>query len=92
MFRILFVALLALSLLPSIAAAQDTFDVYIIAGQSNADGRGEVDDLSAAQLASVQNDAIISFLNPGSERERAVPASNPNDLDAGTNGFMDLVG
>ena len=89
MFRILFVALLALSLLPSIAAAQDTFDVYIIAGQSNADGRGEVDDLSAAQLASVQNDAIISYLNPGSERERAMPEDD--DFDVGSNGFEDLV-
>ena len=76
---------------PSITDAPDTFDVYIIAGQSNTDGRGEVRDLSTAQLASVQNDAIISFLNPGSERERAVPTSNPNDLDVGTNGFMNLV-
>ena len=76
---------------PSIADAQNTFDVYIVAGQSNTDGRGEVRDLSTAQLASVQNDAIISFLNPGSERERAVPTSNPNDLDVGTNGFMNLV-
>ena len=91
MCKILFSALLALSVLPSIADAQNTFDVYIIAGQSNTDGRGEVRDLSAAQLANVQNDAIISYLNPGSERERAVPTSNPNDLDVGTNGFRFLV-
>ena len=91
MFRILFFSLLALSVLPSIADAQNTFDVYIFAGQSNMDGRGEVSDLSAAQLANVQNDAIISYLNPGSERERAVPTSNPNDLDVGTNGFTFLV-
>ena len=91
MFKILFSALLALSVLPSIADAQITFDVYIIAGQSNTDGRGAVRDLSAAQLANVQNDAIITYLNPGSERERAVPTSNPNDLDVGTNGFRYLV-
>ena len=91
MFKILFSALLALSALPSIANAQNTFDVYIIAGQSNMDGRGEVSDLSGAQLANVQNNAIISYLNPGSERERANPTSNPNDLDVGTNGFRFLV-
>ena len=90
MFRILLPALLALSVFPSISAAQ-TIDVYILAGQSNMDGRGQVSDLSAAQLASLENDTIISFLNPGSERERAMPTSNPNDLDASTNGFMDLV-
>ena len=91
MYKILFSALLALSALPSIANAQNTFDVYIIAGQSNTDGRGEVSDLSGAQLANVQNNAIISYLNPGSERERANPTSNPNDLDVGTNGFRFLV-
>ena len=82
---------LALSVLPSVAAAQQTIDVYIVAGQSNADGRGDVSDLSAAQMASLENDTIISYLNPGSERERAVPTSNPNDLDVGTNGFTPLV-
>ena len=91
MFKILFSALLALSVLPSIANAQNTFDVYIFAGQSNTDGRGEVDDLSGAQLANLQNNTIISYLNPGSERERAAPTSNPNDLDVSTNGFRSLV-
>ena len=91
MFRILFSALLALSFLPSIANAQNTYDVYILAGQSNTDGRGEVSDLSGAQLANLQNDVIISYLNPGSERERANPTSNPNDLDVSTNGFRSLV-
>ena len=91
MLRFVFSSLLALSVLPSVAAAQQTFDVYIVAGQSNTDGRGDVSDLTTAQLASLQTDAIISFLNPGSERERAVPTSNPNDLDVGTNGFTDLV-
>ena len=91
MYKILFSALLALSALPSIANAQNTFDVYILAGQSNTDGRAEVSDLSGAQLANLQNNAIISYLNPGSERERANPTSNPNDLDVGTNGFRSLV-
>ena len=90
MLRSIFAVLLALFVFPSISAAQ-TIDVYIFAGQSNMDGRGQVNDLSAAQLASLENDTIISFLNPGSERERAMPTSNPNDLDAGTNGFTALV-
>ena len=90
MLRSIFAVLLALSVFPSISAAQ-TIDVYILAGQSNMDGRGQVRDLSAAQLASLENDTMISFLNPGSERERAMPTSNPNDLDAGTNGFTALV-
>ena len=79
MFRLIFSLLLVLSVLPSVAAAQQTFDVYVVAGQSNTDGRGEVNDLTTAQLASLQTDAIISFLNPGSERERANPTSSPND-------------
>ena len=91
MIRTALVVVLALSVLPSIAAAQQTIDVYIVAGQSNADGRGDVSDLSPAQMASLENDTIISYLNPGSERERAVPMSNPNDLDVGTNGFTPLV-
>ena len=82
--------MLALLILPSIAAAQ-TIDVYIVAGQSNADGRGDVSDLSEAQLANLENDTIISYVNPGSERERAVPTSTPPDLDVGTNGFTPLV-
>ena len=91
MYKILFSALLALSALPSIANAQNTFDVYILAGQSNMDGRAQVSDLSGAELANLQNNAIISYLNPGSERERANPTLNPNDLDVGTNGFRSLV-
>ena len=74
MLRPIFFVLLALLILPSIAAAQ-TIDVYIVAGQSNADGRGDVSDLSEAQLANLENDTIISYVNPGSERERAVPTS-----------------
>ena len=72
MFRSIFYVLLALTFLPSIATAQ-TIDVYIMAGQSNMDGRGDVSDLSEEQLASLQNDTIIRYVNPGSERERAVP-------------------
>ena len=89
MLRIIFCILLALFVLPAIGVAQQTFDVYIVAGQSNADGRGEVSDLSAAQLAELENDAIISYLNPGSERERAMPEDD--DFDVGSNGFQDLV-
>ena len=90
MFRFVLSAFLAISLLPSIAAAQ-TIDVYIMAGQSNMDGRGDVSDLSEGQLASLQNNTIIRYVNPGSERERAVPTSNPADLDVGSNGFTALV-
>ena len=90
MFRSIFYVLLALTFLPSIATAQ-TIDVYIMAGQSNMDGRGDVSDLSEEQLASLQNDTIIRYVNPGSERERAVPTSNPADLDVGSNGFTALV-
>ena len=90
MLRPKFFVLLALLILPSIAAAQ-TIDVYIVAGQSNADGRGDVSDLSEAQLANLENDTIISYVNPGSERERAVPTSTPPDLDVGTNGFTPLI-
>ena len=57
MLRPIFFVLLALLILPSIAAAQ-TIDVYIVAGQSNTDGRGEVSDLSEAQLANLENDTI----------------------------------
>jgi len=90
MLRPKFFVLLALLILPSIAVAQ-TIDVYIVAGQSNADGRGDVSDLSEAQLANLENDTIISYVNPGSERERAVSTSTPPDLDVGTNGFTPLV-
>ena len=91
MLRSIFYVLLSLAVLPSIALAQQTIDVYIIAGQSNADGRGEVSALSQTQQASLQNSTIISYLNPGSERERAEPESTPPDLDVGTNGFTALV-
>ena len=91
MVRMVLSIFLALCVLPLVAAAQGTVDLYIFAGQSNADGRGEVSDLSAAQLESLQSDAIINYLNPGSERDRANTESNPPDLDVGTNGFVDLV-
>ena len=91
MLKSIFSVLLAITVLPSFAAAQQTIDVYIIAGQSNADGRAEVSDLSEAQLASLENDTIIRYVNPGSERERAEPQSTPPDLDVGTDGFTPLV-
>ena len=93
MLRSIVCVLLAIFVLPSIAEAQGVVDLYIFAGQSNADGRGEVSDLTPAQLESVQNtnNTIISYVNPGSERERAVPTSTPPDLDVGSNGFVPLV-
>ena len=90
MLRSIFYVLLALTFFPSIATAQ-TIDVYIMAGQSNMDGRGDVSDLSEEQLASLQNDTMIRYVNPGSERERAEPESNPADLDAGPDDFTALV-
>ena len=91
MIRSMFLVLVAILVLPSIAAAQQTIDVYIIAGQSNTDGRGNVSDLSQEELASVESNTIISYLNPGSERERTQSQSTPPDLDVGTNGFTALV-
>jgi len=91
MIRSIYSVLLAIAILPSIAAAQQTIDVYIMAGQSNMDGRGDVSDLSQEQLASLQNDTIINYVNPGSERERDQPQSTTPDLDAGTGGFTPLV-
>ena len=91
MVRIVLSIFLALCVLPLVAAAQGTVDLYIFAGQSNADGRGEVSDLSIGQIQSLQSDAIISYLNPGSERERSNPLSTPPDLDVGTDGFVELT-
>lgn len=58
------------------------YDVYIIAGQSNADGRALENELPAGSpLAGAQNNAIISYLNPG----------EPNvDVSVSSAGFVPL--
>ena len=71
--------LLALLVLPSIAAAQRTFDVYILAGQSNADGRGLESDILDSPLLDNPSGAIISYLNP-----------SDGDGDVSSNGFQNL--
>ena len=64
------------------AAAPANYDVYIIAGQSNADGRALESDLpSGSPLAGVQSNAIISYINPG----------EPNgDVSVNSGGFVPL--
>ena len=64
--------LLALLVLPSIAAAQRTYDVYILAGQSNADGRGLESDILDSPLLDNPSNAIISYLNPAETVNGAV--------------------
>lgn len=57
-----------------------TYDVYIIAGQSNADGRGLESDLPAGSpFNGPQNDVVISYLNPGD-----------SDASVSSNGFVTL--
>ena len=60
--QIYFLCFIGADFLPSIATAQ-TIDVYIMAGQSNMDGRGDVSDLSEEQLASLQNDTMIRAMS-----------------------------
>ena len=77
--------LFSLNALP--ANAQQNFDVYIAAGQSNLDGRGDVSDLTGelASFAAPQTGTLIYFNNP--------PEPDPNDtLDQAvtTNGFVTL--
>ena len=69
------------------ANAQQNFDVYIGAGQSNFDGRGEASDLTGelASFAAPQTGTLIYYNNP--------PEPDPNDtLDQAitTNGFVTL--
>jgi iduronate 2-sulfatase len=45
-------------------AQADTYDVYILAGQSNMDGRGSVSSLSGT-LATPQTGQLIYYANPG---------------------------
>ena len=77
--------LLALLVLPSIAAAQRTFDVYILAGQSNADGRGLESDILDSPLLDNPSNAIISYLNP------AETVNGVSDGDVSSNGFQNLA-
>ena len=67
--------------------AQQTFDVYIGAGQSNFDGRGEVSDLTGdlSSFAAPQVGTLIYYNNP--------PEPDPDDtLDQAitTDGFVTL--
>lgn len=50
----------------------DVYDVYLLAGQSNMDGRGEAKDLEPADQES-QADAIIYYRNPPFSSGRWVP-------------------
>ena len=86
MLRTILAALLALLVLPSIAEAQRTFDVYILAGQSNADGRGLESDILDSPLLDNPSNAIISYLNP-SEIVGGVAV----DSGVSSNGFQDLA-
>lgn len=79
MLRTILAVLLALLVLPSIAEAQRTFDVYILAGQSNADGRGLESDILGNPLLANPSGAIISYLNP-----------SDGDGDVSSNGFQNL--
>jgi len=82
MFKSIFAAALSVSTLS--ASASVTYDVYIIAGQSNADGRGLASDLPAGSpLALPQNDTLISYLNPADP-------SDVGDVDLTSNGFVTL--
>ena len=85
MLRTILAVLLALLVLPSIAEAQRTFDVYILAGQSNADGRGLESDISGNPLLDNPSNAIISYLNPGEI------VNGVSDGDVSSNGFQNLA-
>lgn len=86
MLRTILAVLLALLVLPSIAEAQRTFDVYILAGQSNADGRGLESDIMGNPLLDNPSNAIISYLNP-SEIVGGVAV----DSGVSSNGFQNLA-
>ena len=84
--KYLVVACLFLTNSPPVVA-QQSFDVYIGAGQSNLDGRAEVSDLTGelASFATPQSGTLIYYNNP--------PEPDPNDtLDQAitTNGFVTL--
>ena len=85
MLRSISAILLALLVLPSIAEAQRTFDVYILAGQSNADGRGLESDILDSPLLDNPSNAIISYLNP------AETVNGVSDGDVSSNGFQNLA-
>ena len=77
---------LALCVLPAIAQAQRTFDVYILAGQSNADGRGLASDIPGNSLLSNPSGAIINYLNPSDPSDN----DGAGDGDVSSGGFQDL--
>lgn len=53
-------------------ATADTYDVYLLAGQSNMDGRGSAEKLSPAQRQPSEN-AIIYYRNPPHSSDGWVP-------------------
>ena len=87
MLRTLLPILMALVALPSIAAAQQVYDVYIIAGQSNADGRGLESDIFGNPLLANPSNAIISYLNPSDPSEN----DGAGDGDVSSGGFQNLA-
>ncbi len=60
-------------------AQGENYDIYLLAGQSNADGRGEVGELvgDLAQYALPQPEHRIYFSNPGSASDREDIINNP---------------
>ena len=88
MLRTALLIFLALCVLPAIAQAQQTFDVYILAGQSNADGRGLESGITGDLLErTTQTDAIISYLNPSDPSDNG----GSGDGDVSSGGFVDLA-
>ena len=59
---------LTLLLLPLGLAGAEEYDLYLLAGQSNMDGRGLTEDLTEAQLSGLEN-AIIYYRNVSIESE-----------------------
>ena len=48
-------------------AQGEEFDLYLLAGQSNMDGRGKIENLSEAQKE-LSEDAIIFYRNPQNKK------------------------
>jgi len=63
-------------------AAADDYDVYILAGQSNMDGRADAAELSAP-LAASQKGVWIYYVNPGNPAKK-------NDTDKTSSGWQAL--
>ena len=63
---------LTLLLLPLGLAGAEEYDLYLLAGQSNMDGRGLTEDLTEAQLSGLEN-AIIYYRNAVSYTHLTLP-------------------